>query len=438
MKETRQSDFSNNTVDWSSFMIPSADELERDLVSLLLFHHDEMENVYGELTPSDFRDKAARTVYEAMRDKYEQKKTWNLLTIAAMVDSELCHSALYHISESGAQYRVSKEMIYTLKQQSLGRRIFEKLYHLIEENGKTPDRSIIISKALNFFSKMSQRLSSQGESKKDMLVKHKELMNRRYSGEIMGIPTGLTDLDVLLGQGLQKRDLVIVGARPSVGKTSFSLSIAHNAARKGFKVLFISLEMDDEEIMDRLLSFEINAPVTSIIRGKVKKETVSAGYKKLLALPLTINYLAKGTSADVYSIASKHKSREGLDLLVVDYLGFLDDKTEKDGSEVQRIGRITRNLKIAAQMLDCALLTPHQLNRKIEQRSKKDQESPLLSDLRDSGHIEQDADVVMFLNRDVVGEAGEHATLRIGKHRTGQTGKLDLRFNSLTTKFENV
>lgn len=334
--------------------------------------------------------------------------------------------------------RVSKEMIKSLKSKAIGRAMFVELWNLMKKNSETDDRSEVVAKGLTVFSTLSQRLSFDSDTKQTVTMKHKKLMKRRLAGEIIGVPTGFPDLDFNLGQGFQTKDLVIVGARPSVGKTSFSLSLAHNMAKKGAKVLYFTLEMDDEEVMDRLLAFQLNAAVQSVVRGKIPKEKLKEAYAKLDAIPLTIKYMPKATSADIFSVAAKEKTINGLDVIIVDYLGLLSDEGEKRESEVARIGRVTKGLRGVAQMLDVVMVVPHQLNRRIEHRSAASQEDPMLSDLRDSGHIEQDADVIMFLSRELMGNKREKAVLKIGKHRTGQTGKIDLRFNPLTTKFESI
>lgn len=428
-----------DTADINNLFVPASEELELEMISNLIYRPDNMEKVYYHIKPSDFTNEKCKKVYKAMRKMYEKGKVWDLIILQAMFEGQEMTDVIFHIPNS-ISYAVSQVMIDELKSKAIGRTVFVELYELMRENAESTDRAEIVSQGLNLFSALSQRLSSHEGSKEDTLSKHKILMRRRLSGELIGIPTGFPDLDAMLGQGVQKKDLIIIGARPSVGKTSFSLSTAFNIAKqKKFKVLYFTLEMDDEEVMDRLLAFQTNTPVTSIVRGTVKKEKLKDAYKQIADLPLTIRYMPKASSADIFSVASKEKAQNGLDVVIVDYLGLLED--EADGrreSDVAKIGRITKGLRAVAQMLDVAMIVPHQLNRKIEQRSSKQQETPLLSDLRDSGHIEQDADVIMFLSRNFMGDRAEKAVLRIGKHRTGQTGKIDLRFNPLTTKFESV
>lgn len=394
-----------------------------------------MKDVYYNIRVTDFSNKSAAIVYEKLRRLYEKKKKWNLTTLIAMFSgSTEASDALYHIP-SDYIMRITDEMIETIKSKAIGRQLFIELYSLLQKNAESNDRSEVIANGLNLFSTLSQRLTSEDDTQATVLKRHKVLMQRRLSGELIGIPTGFPDLDSNLGQGFQKKDLIIIGARPSVGKTSFSLTLAHNIARRKFKVLYFTLEMDDEEVMDRLLAFQLNMQVSALVRGKVPKEKLREAYLKIAELPLTIRYMPKATSADIFSIAAKEKAVNGLDLIIVDYLGLLTDESEKRESEVTKIGRITKGLRAVAQMLDVAMVVPHQLNRQVERRGGKDGEDPMLSDLRDSGHIEQDADVIMFLSREIM-NSPERAVLKIGKHRTGSTGRLDLRFNPLTTKFE--
>lgn len=438
-KEREQNLYSIDTADINNLLVPANEELELDIIGSLMMKPEYIKDVYYQIKPSDFTNDACKKVYKAMRKCYEKNESWNLTTMMAKFEEfGDVSQALLHVPQDLFS-KVSKEMVDALKDKAIGRTVFIEMYDLMRKNFETSDRSEIVSRGMNLFSQLSQRLSFSEDSKEAVVGRHKNLMRKRLSGELIGIPTGFADLDAMLGQGLQKKDLVIIGARPSVGKTSFSLSTAFNIARvKKFKVLYFTLEMDDEEVMDRLMAFQTGSPVTSIVRGSVKKEKLKEAYAKIQEMPLTIRYMPKATSADIYSVASREKAQNGLDVIIVDYLGLLSDESEGRESDVTKIGRITKGLRAVAQMLDVAMVVPHQLNRKIEQRSSKQQETPLLSDLRDSGHIEQDADVIMFLSRNFMGDKADKATLRIGKHRTGQTGKIDLRFNQMTTKFESV
>ena len=409
-------------------------EDEKEFIVRLVNDPSLMNECYGLINLTDLEGSKSSELYDLMRKSHENHEEWSIITLrSSLKDPTGYGEILFAIPQTVglSQFRV---LTKNLKKEAVRRKLFwffeSKMNHTFEE-----EPSFIVSDSLSFLSNIDTlSKKNQSQSIESLVSRHKELMEQRYSGEAIGIPSGFDELDYLLGQGLQRKDLIIVGARPSVGKTSFTLSVCYNAAKKGSKVLFVSVEMDDQEIMDRLLSFETGQPTTSIIRGTADKEELEKGYQSISKLPLTILYLPKTTTGELYSLASRLKYSRGLDLLCIDYLGILADAGD---DEVLRLGRISSSLKTIANLLDCAVLAPHQLNRNIEKRSEGKKDLPVLSDLRDSGHIEQDADVVMFLNRDLLGTRSERATLRIAKNRTGETGIFDLKFNTSTTKFQS-
>lgn len=434
-KEKERKSSLTDSANLSEFIIPVNDEAERDLISILVGDPAVMEKVYTEVVSSDFHLEAAGEVYTLMRDLYNKGKRWSLSTLMTKNLSSKGKEILYNVPE-GLTYHISKDLIESVKNMGLGRRIFKELYDLMRDNVKLDNRSKVISKALQVFAKLSQRTISDDETKTDVLMKHKKLMVSRYDGGETGIPTGFQILDKMFGQGMRRSNLIILGARPSVGKTSLSLTMAYNAAKAGKKVLYVTVEMNADEIMDKLVAFETGLPVSSLVRGRAGKKEVSLGYKRLLNLPLTVKDCPDATTGMVYAMAVREKATNGLDLVVVDYLGILKDPTDKGTNEVGRIGSLMVNLKLLARMLNVVVVTPHQLSRRVEQRSKESQGSPLLSDLRDSGRIEEAADVVMFLTRKNL--LSPEASLHISKHRTGSTGMLDLRFNPDTTRFTSL
>lgn len=414
--------------------LPTKTEIEKEFLVRLMANNESMKEAYGIIEVTDLLSKEAQDIYQKIIKLYETQDSWNVLIIRSQLkEPEKYHDFLFNIPQT-AGLKAFRQLVKSIKSFSIQRQIYQFLFNNFN-NLWDIEPAELSTRSLTFFSKLDLALSKKEEwNLKELLKTYQTVMDSRISGETTGITSGFKDLDYLMGQGFQRKDLIIVGARPSVGKTSFSLTIAHNAAKAGYKVLFITLEMDSNEILDRLLSFQTGIPVTQLIRGKIpKKEKVEEGYKELCSLPLSILHLPHATSGDVYAAASKHKYIQGLDLLVVDYLGYLSDNGE---DEVLRLGRITKSLKTTANLLDCVVLAPHQLSRKIEQRSQERREIPMLSDLRDSGHIEQDADAVLFLNRDIMGEKSTKTTLRIGKNRTGETGIIDLTFNHLTTHFD--
>ncbi len=281
---------------------------------------------------------------------------------------------------------------------------------------------------------------------------------------IVGIPTGLTDLDSRLG-GLHKQDLIIIAGRPSMGKTALATNIAFHAAKniekKGKKssVAFFSLEMSSEQLSTRILSEQSRIKSNDIRRGKVSEkefEQFIETSKNIFELPLYIDETPAITIAAISNRSRRIKRLFGLDLIIVDYIQLMRSGRKMEFNRVQEISEITQGLKALAKELNVPVLALSQLSRQVEQRDDK---KPQLSDLRESGSIEQDADVVMFVFREAyylerkeptVGSI-EHAEWRtkmdeisslaeilIGKQRHGPTGNVKVEFEAIYTKFKDL
>jgi len=261
--------------------------------------------------------------------------------------------------------------------------------------------------------------------------------------ERRGVPTGFGSLDNLLA-GLQKSDLIILAARPSVGKTTFALDLARNAALKYKKSVGIfSLEMSDQQLVDRMLAAEASVDSWKLRTGKLKNdqefEAVQAAMARLSDAPIHIDDQPGNNILKMRSSARRLKNEHGLDLLIVDYLQLMSPtSTKASDSMVQQVTEISRSLKILARELDVPVLALSQLSRAVEQRGGK----PRLSDLRDSGSIEQDADVVMFIHReDKINKESERpniAEIMVEKHRNGPVGSAELYFDSQHVRFLNI
>lgn len=406
--------------------------LELEFISYLIIEPKAISEAYSKVTPDALKAAQSQELYRVISTLYEKGKTWNKTILRSLVDKRIDCSEYLNFTPTTTSVEQFKQIVAAVKRENLKEVLSE---FFVKSNIKLQDRppEDVATETLEYMTKLDASVLGTSDWNVETIIKeHDLLMKDRYEGKLIGVSSGFKDLDVMLGQGMGRKKLIVVGARPSVGKTSFSLSVAFNAAKKGHRVLFVSCEMDGVELYDRLLSFQTGLPLTAIIRGKVPKEKIKAANDAIKKLPLSIMHLPKMTSSEVYTVAMKHKYIHGLDLLVVDYLGFLADEGD---NEVQRIGRISRTLKMTANLLDCAVLTPHQLNRAIEKRTGE-KGQPMLSDLRESGHVEADADVIIFLNRETVGAKNDKTVLRIGKNRQGECGILDIRFNSLTTKFE--
>ncbi len=267
---------------------------------------------------------------------------------------------------------------------------------------------------------------------------------RQSEEEALGVPTGFYDLDQMLG-GLQKSDLLIIAGRPGMGKTSFLLTLALNAARQGnARIAIFSMEMSNEQLVQRLISSETGISSQDLRLGKVGDAEWSRFVSAVDMMSNLRIYFDDSPAVSAMQLRTKCRRlyrEHGLDLIIVDYLQLMNAGTSmsRDINRVQEITYISRALKELARELNVPLLSAAQLSRAVEQRQDK---RPQLSDLRESGSIEQDADVVMFLYRDeVYNEATEHpgeADVIVAKHRNGPTGMLTLLFRKENTKFVNL
>ena len=293
-----------------------------------------------------------------------------------------------------------------------------------------------------------------------------EMAKSAYQNEegIVGVPTGLTDLDNRLG-GMHKQDLVIIAGRPSMGKTALATNIAFHAAKniekKDLKstVAFFSLEMSSEQLSTRILSEQSRIRSNDIRRGKVSEkefEKFIETSKNIFELPLYIDETPAITIAAISNRSRRIKRLFGLELIVVDYIQLMRSSGRKEYNRVQEISEITQGLKALAKELDVPVLALSQLNRAVEQRDDK---KPQLADLRESGSIEQDADVVMFVFREAyylerkeptlgsiehaewrqkMDEISSLAEIMISKQRHGPTGNVKVEFEAMYTKFKNL
>ncbi len=263
----------------------------------------------------------------------------------------------------------------------------------------------------------------------------------RHQGQILGVPSGFTQLDRLLG-GFQKSDLIILAARPAVGKTSLSLNFALNAARKFRKVVaYFSLEMSSEQLVQRLLAMETGIDQQRLRKGEIEDhdwDMIMLAAGELSGTMLHIDDTPAMSALELRTKARRLQAEHGLDLVVVDYLQLMrgDNKSE---NRVQEISYISRALKGLARELECPVIALSQLSRAVESRSDH---KPMLSDLRESGSIEQDSDIVMFIYREDMQKENSDkkniADIIVAKHRNGPTDTIPLYFRKELTKFENL
>ncbi|MDD5072132.1 MAG: replicative DNA helicase, partial [Patescibacteria group bacterium] len=275
----------------------------------------------------------------------------------------------------------------------------------------------------------------------------------KHGGKLRGLPTGFTDLDNILA-GLQKSDLIILAARPSVGKTSLALDIARQAAIKSKEgVGLFSLEMSKEQLVDRLLCSQSHVNLWKMRTGKLSDREedndftrIGEAMGQLSEAPIYIDDSPISSVMDIRTKARRLQMEKGLGLIVIDYLQLMEGRGKYGDNRVQEVAEISRGLKAIARELNIPVLAASQLSRAVEQTGGP--AIPKLAHLRESGSIEQDADVVMFIyrkaadrhyNREDLPEAEKNlAQIFIAKHRNGPTGKIELFFNEETASFNSV
>ncbi|MGD9128383.1 MAG: replicative DNA helicase [Planctomycetia bacterium] len=301
------------------------------------------------------------------------------------------------------------------------------------------------------FALHDQRSSNQISSIHDVLLETFELIDHRMEhGGATGVPTGFTDMDNLTG-GLHPSELIILAARPSMGKTAFATNIAENVAIDANEpVLFVSLEMARQELAQRMLASQGKIDGIKFRSGMMShgdREKLVAASAKLSQAPLYVDDTPTRTMAEIAACARRIKRRNGLSLIVIDYLQLISPENSNDPRQEQ-VAKIARRLKGLARELRIPILCLAQLNRQVEQGTGKESRRPRMSHLRESGAIEQDADVVMFVHREeyyyhkreeaeAAGVAGQ-GDIFIAKQRNGPTGDVKLTWLHKYTRFENA
>jgi replicative DNA helicase len=264
------------------------------------------------------------------------------------------------------------------------------------------------------------------------------------NGEYTGLPTGFEKIDQMTS-GLQKSDLIILAARPSVGKTAFSLNVALNAAlHNDAKILFFSLEMANEMLGQRLLSIKSKVPMNKIFDGSAYNspeefERINDAVEALSGTNIFIDDTSGISIAEIKNKCRRLKAGPGLDLIIIDYLQLME-LGEKAESRVLEVSAMTRRIKQLARDIECPVILLSQLSRDVEKRQGKSGKIPQLSDLRESGSIEQDADLVIFLSKKIIEDEEEPGirVISIAKHRNGETGTIELAWKGEYTQFGNL
>ena len=430
---------------------PQNTEAEQCLLGCLMLDKDAIVKVVDFIKAEDFYKGGHQDIYQTMAELYEKSDPIDILSVSARLKER---NKLENIG--GSAYLTS--LINTVPTAThvsnyakivRQKKILRDLISASEEIGlsafnEAEEVDVLLDKAEKTVFGIGQRsLTQQFLPIKDILADTFERLDElsKYAGKMRGVPTGFTDLDKILG-GLQKSDLVILAARPSMGKTSLALDIARNAAiRHKHHVAIFSLEMSVHQLVDRVISAESYVDSWKLRTGKVNSEEELARIRDAMAAlssaPIYIDDESSNNIVKMKAEARRLKGEFGLDLIIVDYLQLMVPRTSSE-SMVQQVTEISRSLKQLARELEVPVIALSQLSRAVEQRGGK----PRLSDLRDSGSIEQDADVVMFIHReDKQNELSDQkniAEIMIEKHRNGPTGSIKLYFDEARTSFVSI
>jgi len=435
----------------NTWRVPPQDlDAEAALLGSICLRPDLMYEVVDIISPESFYAEKHRIVFDAMVDLFRHSHPIDLLSVSSKLKETNRleqiggASALTALVESTPTSANAAYYAHIVQKKYMMRRLIEAADHIsaigFDEAGELEELLDRAEKKVFDVTNFSN--VHKFAEIKDELTEAWERLDKLHNSEarLRGVPTGFNDIDNKLS-GLQKSDLVILAARPSMGKTALALDIARQTAvLHNTPVGIFSLEMSAQQLVDRMLAAESNVDAWKLRTGRLSREedfaSIRQSLDRLSKAPIFIDDHPGNNILRMRSVARRLKSEKGLGLLVVDYLQLMLPTNTKTDNLVQQVTEISRSLKHLARELDIPVLALSQLSRAVEQRGGR----PRLSDLRDSGSIEQDADVVMFIHReDKYKEQSERtniAEILIEKHRNGETGKIELFFNEKKATFQ--
>lgn len=432
---------------------PQSLETEKALLGALMIRPDTLNDITDQLSPDAFYAEKHRIIYRAMMALWGKNEPIDIESVRAKLAESNHLEGIGGVSyladlasevpaaSNAAHYANLVQKKYVLRSLiDAGEFVAELGFDEATELDDTLDKAekkvyeVAHSSTLSKFVSVKETLTDAWERLEHL---------QENKGELRGIPTGFKDLDQLLA-GLQKSDLVILAARPSMGKTALALDIARQTAVKhGTVVGIFSLEMAAQQLVDRMVAAEAKVNSWNLRTGNIRDaddfERIRDAYDRLSRAPIYIDDSPGSNVLKMRAVARRLKREQGLGLLVVDYLQLMvPTGARASDSLVQQVTEISRSLKVLARELDVPVLALSQLSRAVEQRRGK----PRLSDLRDSGSIEQDADVVMFIHReDKMSDNQDRpnvAEILVEKHRNGPVGSVELYFDDKRTTFVSM
>lgn len=434
--------------------IPPQDlEAERSVLGALMIDKDAIIKIADFLTPADFYQDGHRFIYETILELFARNEPIDLLSVKTKLQekkilkdiggvdylTELINAVptaahIVHYANIVKEKKTRRDLIHASSE------INEKAFE------QTADMESLLDDVEQKIFSISQRSRPQRFTAiKEELPAAYERMEKLHGGKgaLRGVATHFSGLDNILS-GLQRSELVILGARPSLGKTAFALDIARNVALEGKPVGIFSIEMSREQIIDRLIAAQAQVPLWRLRTGRLSDDVefrmIQQAFDELAKTPIFIDDTPSPNVMQMRSMARRLQIEHGLDLLIIDYLQLVQPRTNSDNM-VQQVTEISRGLKSLARELNIPVLAVSQLSREVDKREVK---IPRLSDLRESGSLEQDADVVLFIYRkdrertDLPEEEQNLADVIISKNRNGPLGSVQLRFDPDKVTFRNI
>ncbi|MDQ0190928.1 replicative DNA helicase [Alicyclobacillus cycloheptanicus] len=432
---------------------PQHIEAEQAVLGAMLISSDAAAEAAEALEPEDFYRTNHQLIFTAMRNLYEQGQPVDVVTTTSALqtmDGALDRvGGVEYVATLAASIPTAQHIdqyIEIVREKALLRRIIQTATAIATEgySGERSGADVLADAERRILELSAHRKVRDFTHIADVLETTFERIEQLFenAGRLTGVATGYTDLDRMTS-GFQKSDLIIVAARPSVGKTAFALNIAQNVAiREGQTVAIFSLEMSKDQLVQRMLCAEAYIDGHKLRTGALETEDwprLSMGVSTLGNAPIYIDDTPGITVPEMRSKLRRLKSHAGLGLVVIDYLQLIQGRRGSGENRQQEISEISRMLKQLARELEVPVISLAQLSRSVEQRQDK---RPMLSDIRESGSIEQDADIVAFLYRDDYynpeTEKKNVVEIHIGKQRNGPTGTVELVFLKNYNKFVNL
>ncbi|MFO7740868.1 MAG: replicative DNA helicase [Anaerolineae bacterium] len=429
-------------------LVPHNLEAEEAVLGSLLIDPEALFRVSPFLKPDDFYLQKNAWIYEAILGLHERREPIDFVTLCDELERqerlEEIGGAAYvtHLINTVPSAIHVEAYGHIVEHSAIRRRLINaasRIAQLAYQEGEDVDQAVDRAEQA-LFSVSQRRITRDLAPVQEVIRRYYDRIEYLYDhrDEPLGVPTGFIDLDRLLG-GLQRSDLILIAARPSVGKTSLGISIARHAANLGQHVAIFSLEMSSEQVVQRMVSAETGIDAQRLRLGDLRQEEWPLFVQatgRLSDLPLFIDDTPSISVLQMRTKARRLHAEHGIDLILVDYLQLMTAGDLRHEGRVQEVSYISRSLKGLARELEVPLVAISQLSRAVEQRTEK---RPILADLRASGSLEQDADVVMFIYRDEMynpdTEKQNIAEIMIAKHRNGPTGTIQLFFRDRLAQF---